>query len=151
MMGFDPYSGDYGPNFFGHAWSTGTYVVKDPEFGWLAFGGNLSLDGNKVEIDPRDSFRQRIFIAPIAMWLTLDSGQFDRVTFDSATNNVEVRLAPGDAYTPSALVRVEQTARINGIGAFVPKEAFEIRRGAWVVPLGQSGATLHFHVQPNGG
>ena len=37
-MKFDPYSGDYGPNFFGHAWATGTYVAEDPEFGWLAFG-----------------------------------------------------------------------------------------------------------------
>ena len=41
-MAFDPYSGDYGPNFFGHAWTAGTYLVNDAEFGWLAFGGNLT-------------------------------------------------------------------------------------------------------------
>ena len=39
----DGYSGDYGPGFLGHAINTGTYVVNDPEFGWLAFGGNLSV------------------------------------------------------------------------------------------------------------
>jgi hypothetical protein len=148
MMRFDPYSGDYGPNFFGHAWTTATYVVKDPEFGWLAFGGNLKLEGNRVKIDPRDSFRQRIFIAPLAMWLTLDSGRLDEVTFGSATNDVEVHLAPGDAYTPSALMRMEQTARVYGIGHLVPKETFAIQRGAWVVPLGPSGATLHFTPRP---
>jgi len=32
------YSGDYGPNFFGHAFNTATYIVQSPEFGWLAFG-----------------------------------------------------------------------------------------------------------------
>jgi len=148
MMSFDPYSGDYGPNFFGHALTTATYVVKDPEFGWLAFGGNLNVEGNRVKIDPRDSFRQRIFIAPLAMWLTLDSGRLDHVIFNPTTNDVEVHLAPGDAYTSSALVRVEQTARIAGIGDLVPKETFAIQRGAWAVPLGPSGATLHFAPRP---
>ena len=36
-------SGDNGPNFFGHAWNTATYIVRHPEFGWLAFGGNLRI------------------------------------------------------------------------------------------------------------
>jgi hypothetical protein len=31
---WDGYSGDYGPNFFGHAFNTATYVVNHPEFGW---------------------------------------------------------------------------------------------------------------------
>jgi hypothetical protein len=148
-MSFDPYSGDYGPNFFGHAFTTATYVVKDPEFGWLAFGGNLKVEGNQVKIDPRDSFRQRIFVAPLAMWVTLDSGRLDQVTFDSVTNTVEVHLAPGDAFTSSALVRMEQTARIDGIGDLVPKETFAVERGAWVVPLASSGATLHFIMRPH--
>ena len=40
MLRHDPISGDYGPNFFGHAWNTATYIVDHPEFGWVAFGGN---------------------------------------------------------------------------------------------------------------
>jgi len=27
---WDAYSGDYGPNFFGHAFNTATYVIDDP-------------------------------------------------------------------------------------------------------------------------
>jgi len=147
-MIFDPYSGDYGPNFFGHAWSTATYVVHDPEFGWLAFGGNLKVVGDRVEIDPRDSFRERIFLAPLAMWLTLDSGQLDHIAYDVATKTVEVRLAPGDAHTSSALVRVEQTADVDGVGKIELAEKLATERGAWVVPLGSSGGTLHFTVHP---
>lgn len=147
MMKFDPYSGDYGPNFFGHAWATATYVTNDPEFGWLAFGGNLNVEENRVEIEPRDSQRQRIFLAPLALWLTLDSGQIDRAVFDPATHDVEIRLAPADSYTPTALLRIEQTAHIHGVGAIIPEEKFKIDRGAWMVPLGPSGATLHLKPQ----
>ncbi|HEY1579220.1 MAG TPA: DUF5695 domain-containing protein [Terracidiphilus sp.] len=147
MMKFDPYSGDYGPNFFGHAWATATYVVKDPEFGWLAFGGNLNIKQNQVEIEPRDSLRQRIFIAPLALWLTLDSGQLDRVLFDPATNDVEIRLTPADPYTASALLRIQQTSHIQGIGVIAPAEKLKTDRGAWIVPLGPSAATLHVKAQ----
>ena len=37
-LAWDAYSGDYGPNFFGHALNTATYVIDHPEFGWQAFG-----------------------------------------------------------------------------------------------------------------
>lgn len=53
-----------------------------------------------------------------------------------------------DAYTPSASVRVEQTAPIDGLGAVAPREMLANLRGAWVVPLGPSGGTLHLTRQP---
>ena len=52
-------SGDYGPNFFGHAWNTATYVVNDPELGWQAFGGNLIASKTGIKITPLDSYRAR--------------------------------------------------------------------------------------------
>jgi len=50
MLRSDPVSGDNGPNFFGHAWNAATYVVQHPEFGWVAFGGNLRTDGDVVRV-----------------------------------------------------------------------------------------------------
>jgi len=141
-MAFDPYTGDYGPNFFGHAWNTGTYVAKDAEFGWVVFGGNLSAKGNVVTVEPRDSFRQRVFLAPLGLWLTLDSGMFERVTFNEATNSVEVQLAPGDAYTSTAFLHVEQTAHPNGVGNIAPLEKLAVERGAYVVSLGPESAIV---------
>ncbi|NNM03463.1 MAG: hypothetical protein HKO65_00045, partial [Gemmatimonadetes bacterium] len=41
----DGITGDYGPGFLGHAINTGSYLIRDPEFGWLAFGGNVTEDG----------------------------------------------------------------------------------------------------------
>jgi hypothetical protein len=134
-MIFDPYTGDYGPNFFGHAWTTGVYAVKDPEFGWLVFGGNLAAKGNIVSVEPLDSFRQRVYLAPLGLWLTLDSGQFERVVLDQITGEVEVRLAPADANTAAALLRIEQPTHIDGVGKIAPMEKLTMERGAYVVPL----------------
>lgn len=147
MMSFDPYSGDYGPNFFGHAWTTATYVAKDPEFGWIAFGGNIKVQGSEIQIDPRDSFRQRVYLAPLGLWLTLDAGRFGHITFDENRNEVEIRLAPADEYTSSAMLRIEQPVRLDGIGSIATKEKFESERRAMVVPLNGSGAIVHLVIQ----
>ena len=141
-MAFDPYTGDYGPNFFGHAWNTATYLVKDAEFGWLAFGGNLSVKGKTVSVTPLDSFRQRVYLAPLGLWLTLDAGQFERVTLDEATGKVELQLAPADAYTPLARLRMEQTARVEGVGTVAPAGKLTMERGAYVVPLNSKTTSL---------
>ena len=76
---WDPYTGDYGPNFFGHAFNVATYVIDHPEFGWQSFGGNVSVSGNWVTVQPLDSFRKRVYIAPLGLWLTLDAGTFERI------------------------------------------------------------------------
>ena len=76
---WDAYSGDYGPSFLGHALTTATYVVNHPEFGWQAFGGNLKVDGDWVKVATLDSFRRRVYIAPLGLWLTLDAGSFQGV------------------------------------------------------------------------
>jgi hypothetical protein len=147
-MAFDPYTGDYGPNFFGHAWNTATYLTKDAEFGWQAFGGNLSVAGKTVTLVPLDSFRQRVYLASKGLWLTLDSGQFERVTLDEATGKVEVLLAPADRYTPEARLRIEQPARVAGVGAIEPIENFTKERGAYLIPLNEKGASLHLESAP---
>ena len=70
MLKFDLYTGDYGPNFFGHALNTATYVVKTPEFGCLAFGGNLKMASEEIQVKPLDSFRT-------------ESTSFDRFVVDA--------------------------------------------------------------------
>jgi hypothetical protein len=63
-MRWDTYSGDYGPNFFGIAANAGTYLIRHEEFGWQAFGGNVTVDGDWIKLKPLDAFRRRVFIAP---------------------------------------------------------------------------------------
>jgi hypothetical protein len=134
-LAFDPYSGDYGPGFVGHALGTATYVIHHPQLGWLAFGGNLEAAGDRVAVVPLDSARSRVFMAPFGLWLTLDVGSFARVEVDVGARAVRVALAPATEHTPVARLRVEQTARVTGADSFAPRRALAVERGAYVVPL----------------
>jgi len=143
----DGYSGDYGPGFFGHAVGTGTYVVNDPEFGWLAFGGNLRVAAGgagaaagTVHATPLDAARSRVYLAPLGLWLTLDAGTFEAVELSGPV--VRVTLSPATAAVPSARLRVEQPAAVEGVGRIAPAEGFQLERGAYVVPLGEEPAVV---------
>jgi hypothetical protein len=135
LLRWDTYSGDYGPNFFGHALNTGTYLTSHPEFGWQAFGGNARRSGNWVRVEPLDSFRTRFYIAPRGLWLTLDAGQFESVEVNTRTGAVRVGLAAKTQYVPEARLRVEQPAKVSGIGTYRPTASLATERGAFTVPL----------------
>jgi hypothetical protein len=137
---WDPYTGDYGPNFFGHALNTGTYVINHPEFGWQSFGGNVKQDGDWVKVTPLDSFRMRLYVAPLGLWLTLDAGTFEEVAINKRTNAVRIGLASATSYTPQALLRIEQPAKVAGIGAYLPRQQFTKERDAYTIPL-KNGST----------
>ncbi len=132
---WDAYSGDYGPNFFGHAMNSATYVVKHPEFGWQSFGGNVSERGEWVDIIPLDSMRSRVYLAPAGLWLTLDAGTFSAVEINQRTNAVRIAFSAATNETPNARLRIEQPARLNRIGLFRPRKTFKIERDAVVIPL----------------
>lgn len=139
---WDPYVGDYGPNFFGHAVTTGTYVIDHPDYGWQAFGGNLKTAGGEVTVEPLDSIRRRVYIAPLGLYLTLDRGTFESVAMNPATHAVRVTLSPAAEYTPTALLRIDQPARVAGVGTYAPVGTYDPERGGFVVPLGRTATTV---------
>jgi hypothetical protein len=129
----DGYSGDYGPNFFGHAVNTATYVVRHPEFGWLAFGGNLAVSGDTIRVRPLDSARSRVYIASRGLWLTLDAGTFESV--EIRPGGVAVELSPATRFTDRARLRIEQPARLDRSSEPVVVGSYPRERGAYVIPL----------------
>ena len=139
---WDPYSGDYGMNFFGHAINAATYVVNDPEFGWQAFGGNIRVAGSRVFVTPLDSLRQRVYIAPFGLWLTLDAGAFSSVEIDPKTHAVALRLSPETENSRVARLRIEQPAKVTGVQTFRPRQQFAFERGAFTIPLGKGVTSL---------
>jgi len=137
MLKFDPLTGDYGPNFFGHAFNTATYVVRHPELGWLAFGGNLtSSDGGNIKVTPLDSFRNRVYVASSGLWLTLEAGKFEAVEVDASTGAVRIGLSAADQFTPNARLRVERPSKAKDGLTYAPVQSFKVERQAYVVPLG---------------
>ena len=143
ILKWDTYTGDCGPNLFSLAINVGTYLVNDPELGWQSYGGNVTTEGDWVTTTPRDAFRMRFYAAPLGLWLTLDAGKFKSVAINPKTHAVRVELDPHDTYTPQALLRIEQPAKVAGVSQFACKTAAgqpKEERGAWVIPL-SAGAT----------
>jgi hypothetical protein len=138
MLRHDPITGDYGPNFFGHAWNTATYVVRHPEFGWLAFGGNIKAQGDTLDLTPLDSSRSRVYLAPYGLWLTLDSGTFAGVRINLETGAVRLGFAPATPFSSAARLRIEQPAKDASFRTYRPGTELKREREAYVVPLSES-------------
>ncbi len=132
MMTWDAYSGDYGMGFYGHAIAAATYMVRDPIFGWLGFGGDVAVRAGTVTIVPRDGARSRLFIAPAGVWITLDAGKIAAARYTPATGRIALSLDPATTVTPAARLIVETTTA--GGRRYQPaRGAFE--RGAYTVKL----------------
>ena len=103
-----------------------------------SFGGNVLADSSKkITVVPRDAMRRRIYIAPFGLWLTLDSGTFSAVEIDVKTRTVTAYFDEGPQGSKTRL-RIEQPARIKGVGTFAPVSSLPIERGAFVVAIDRS-------------
>ncbi|KAI0328788.1 hypothetical protein GY45DRAFT_1354943 [Cubamyces sp. BRFM 1775] len=144
---WDGYSGDYGPNFVGHALEMGTYVVDHPDFGWQAFGGDVIATAPRVRVRTLDSLRRRVFIAPLGAWLSLDAGAFEELELDTEKDTVTLTIAPsapgipGAASAPEARLVVANTAD-NGLGVLKPTANLTQDAGAWVIPFKNGVASV---------
>ncbi|MCA1757995.1 MAG: DUF5695 domain-containing protein [Bacteroidales bacterium] len=134
----DYITGDYGPGFFGYTVNSSSYLAKDPEFGWVTFGGNLKKEKKQVTIVPTSAAKSRIYVAPAALWLTLDAGKFESVSYNEKNGAVTVRIEPASEYTPNARLRVEQPAGETVSAKYSMPAGAPVEQGAAVVKLGSS-------------
>lgn len=56
------YDGEIDLGFSGALRSAATIVTRDETFGWIAYGGQLSPDGDALRVIPRDGLRQRFVV-----------------------------------------------------------------------------------------
>jgi hypothetical protein len=131
----DGITGDDGPNLFGHAWNTATYVVNHPEFGWVAFGGNTRVNGDIVTVTPLDSFRMRVYVASSGVWLTLDAGKFEEIELNAKTGAIRLGFSASTEFLHSARLRIEQPAKKSGALNYRPAKSMQEERGAYMIPL----------------
>jgi len=145
MMRFDPYTGDYGPNFFGHAVNTGTYLIHDDAMGWICFGGNVTERKGIVHVTVLDSSRDRLFIAPLALWITLDAGHIVSADFDPKTNVVRLSLAKTTSSVPIARLRITQTVVGANARSWAVESKPRLDAGANVIQLGPKETVVVLH------
>lgn len=142
----DGLSGDYGSGFYGYAVNTATYITKDDEFGWLAFGGNLKVKGDWVKTQLTTAEKSHVFIAAAKIWLTLDAGTFNSVSFNTKTAEISVELSAANTNTPNAYLRIEESGN-TGTLHYGLKGTLQKERGAFVVPLKRKAVTLSLKLQ----
>jgi len=95
-----------------------------------------------VTVTPLDSMRQRVYIAPLGLWLTLDSGMFSSVEIDKKKGRVRIWLSPFTGNVKMARLRIEHPGNVPGIGKFGLKNGSTIERGAHVIGLGNGTTVL---------
>ncbi|MCW3100177.1 MAG: hypothetical protein JWL77_5795 [Chthonomonadaceae bacterium] len=146
ILQFDPYTADYGIAFYGYAHNTGAYVTNDPEFGWLGFGCDLLQARDSITFMPKDGFRSRVFLAPLHLWLTLDSGTFESVHFNPTTRQVDLQLSPMAPGTTVAALRIETTG--NAHTRYLPDNAPQTVRDAYPFVLRTTPTTVLLRPTP---
>jgi hypothetical protein len=77
----------------------------------------------------------RIYVAPLGLWLTLDSGSFDTLSLNKRKHIVRIGLSAASQYNSEARLRVQQPAKVAGVGNFHPRERLTSSRDAYTVPL----------------
>lgn len=134
-LSWDAYSGDYGPNFVGLALGSAAYLVNDELLGMQVFGGDMEKEENKITVVPRDAIRQRVFIAPLGLSITIAAGIIDRVIYDLTSGSIELRLsqlswAPQTNYTTMWL-----ESSPGFVNYTVISPVLEKARLGWAVPF----------------
>ncbi|KAK3676300.1 hypothetical protein LTR78_004051 [Recurvomyces mirabilis] len=153
-MHWDAYSGDYGPNFLGHVLGAATYLVNHPIFGYVSFGGKVSSTNNStlIIVEPRDSVRQRIFVAPTSLYVTIDAGTIENFSYDIVSKEVMVNISSGrsanstmDGYEAGSTLRAVMKWEQTGGGEHVTKmglqTALESGLGGYLVGLSTTEAS----------
>jgi hypothetical protein len=111
-------------------------------------GSNIGTDytGDNVQVTVLDSLRKRVYHAPVGLWLTLDAGQFQSVSYDTQSRVVHVTLAPADASTPVARLRLEQPGKAPPMNAqartYAPSGSLTKERDGYTVPLATVPTTV---------
>jgi len=137
----DGITGDYGSGFFGYAVNTSSYLLQHPEFGWLAFGGNLTKTGNIINLKLTTAAKSSVYIAPAGLWISLDAGTVDEVDYNMINGEIRLKLGKATGYSPNAMLRLSQPAKVNGVGVYSVKGKSMASRGGYGFPLAKSHNT----------
>lgn len=128
----DGLSGDYGSGFYGYAVNTATYITQDADLGWLVFGGNVTQEGDRIEVAFTTAAKSKVFLAPLKLWLTLDAGTFKTISYHTKTGQVKVTLNKKSEYTPTAFLRANKDLQLP----------YEQVRGAYQIELSNRDLTF---------
>ncbi|KAK4508188.1 hypothetical protein PRZ48_001926 [Zasmidium cellare] len=129
---WDGYSGDYGPNFLGHIAGSRTYLVEHNDFGWLAFGGNLAVDGDSITVEPKDMVKRGVYVASLGLALDIDAGVIKDFKYDASAKSLVVNFDKVDGGASTATLVYEDTL---SSGVKLTTGGLKQQRGGYAVQL----------------
>ncbi|MCL7986735.1 DUF5695 domain-containing protein [Sphingobacterium sp. lm-10] len=133
----DGITGDYGSGFYGYAAYAGTYVVQHPEFGWLAFSGNVKEDKKGIQVEVTTASRSRVFLGPERLMIQAESGEIAQIDYQPKTGDITLILAKSGDNNPATRLRLEQESESYAI-AGSEKDTL----GRYVIPAGTKQVKL---------
>lgn len=104
-------------------------------------GGDVAVQGDDLVVTPRDGVRQRAFIAPSGLWLTLDAGKIQSLVWNVKSHTGRLILGPSSSETPRAYLRINQSAIGDLPGNVRPLIPYKQELGAYTIPL-SAGVTI---------
>lgn len=91
-LAWDGFSGDFGAGYLGHVVGSVCVLVYHERLGWLGFGGDVEeeeiqkggggeggggggiVGGVKVKVQPKDTVRRKIYVAPMGAKIEISAG-----------------------------------------------------------------------------
>jgi hypothetical protein len=137
------YDGEIDLGYGGALRMAATVVTKDPVFGWFAYGGAMTEQGQELSINPRDGLRRRLHV--VIPDRTLPFAE------DVARLKVELER---DGFAADGLIVMDKALRTiaftienrtggshaTGVRLSVPANSrYELRQDGKVIPLAQTG------------
>src|SRR5690606_11134348 len=83
----------------------GTYIIKHPEFDWLAFSGNMSKKKDNIEVEVKTAARNRIILAPEKLWIQLDTAEVEQLAYNEKNKEITLTLVPTAEILSNNLIR----------------------------------------------
>lgn len=162
ILDYDPHSGDFGLGFFGHSLEAASYVVFDNKsfdgLGlWMCYLCNYieerprrldeslstaeALNYGPFSISPVDSYRSKVFLEPLGLYINMDTGKIKRVDIDLRRRTIMVHFDLKNARTYNTIrMRLEKTcsSKIRPGVNFSPKDRspHDTNRGAFTFEYG---------------
>jgi hypothetical protein len=138
----DGITGDYGTGFLGYAINTSSYLVKHEELGWLSFGGNTSVNGDWVKTDLTTAARNRFYVSPVGLWLTLDAGEFKSVAYNTKSGEISIEFEKGNEYTTEAYLNVETLSKEPSAKHYDTESLTKSTLGSFVIKLDKQPVSI---------
>merc|ERR1712039_117190 len=94
ILDYDPHSGDFGLGFFGHTLEAGAYFVQHADLGAICFLCDITTNNDNLSLvfSPRDSYRQRVYVEPLGLYLQLDTGSFKSIAINSLSHTLQIEF-----------------------------------------------------------